>query len=173
MKERKKFLSICEISDVEGYVQKHHLFRKNIRRGKANKEIELQYVKDTGDVVKVKIQMNVTINVSDDIHKLIHPENLNYHLNALVVKSLKKDVQVKANLNNVQTVVSQAIIEIIKPQHLKVGDIILWSKYQCKVISIPDRKGCFCEILQDENDENSVMKLPRYLVFHKIIKVVN
>ena len=171
--ERKKFLDKCEISDKKGYVQQHHIFRKSARKGRSAKKVEIYWYNSSGNIEKVKIQMNAKVNVCNYIHKLIHPENLKYHLNSLVVKQLKHEVETRADLNNKNyKTVDELIIKVVKPDKLKVGDTILWSKYECKIIAIPDEKGCFCEVLQSFEDKESVVKLPKYLVFYKVIKVV-
>lgn len=167
-KVNKKEVGKCEISDVEGYVQEHHLFRVNIRNNIKYKLINIKWITEEGNVVKSQIQMNTTVNVCDEKHKLIHPENLNFHLNEMIVKKIKKSANV--NFNNNTTRVNNASIQVINSNKLKVNDYILWNKYKCKVIEIHGNKKKFCTVLQDENDENSKINLAKFSIFYKIMK---
>ncbi len=167
-KESKRKVGKCQLSDKEEYIEKHHIFRKSMRRGIALKPIKVEWIKRNNTQGSAIIQMNATVDVCDEKHKLIHPENLNFHLNKLVVQSLKEKGNV--NWNNNTTRVHQVRIQILKPEQLKIGDYILWTRYKCKIINLPRKDNNYCEVLQDENDENSKIQVVKYSSFYKIIE---
>lgn len=71
-------------------------------------------------------------------------------------------------------IIKTAKVEIIKSKDLKVGDYILWSNFKCKVVEIftnasSDRTSVFAHILQFDDDEKSIMQIPKYKDFYKIL----
>ena len=71
-------------------------------------------------------------------------------------------------------IVKTAKIECIKSHELNVGDMILWSNLRCKVLTINrslDRNSYekFAQVQQFEDDHNSILTIPRYSTFYRII----
>ena len=83
----------CQIPEK---TQKHHLLRKGLRKRLKKisvDKITVFWIKGpigNEKEVSTKIPINTYVKFCDECHKLAHPENLNYHLNELVVKSLKE-----------------------------------------------------------------------------------
>ena len=72
-------------------------------------------------------------------------------------------------------IVKTAKIECIKSHELNVGDIILWSNLRCKVLTINrslDRFSLkeFAQVQQFEDDPNSILTIPKYSTFYRIIE---
>lgn len=71
-------------------------------------------------------------------------------------------------------IVKTAKIECIRSNGLNVGDMILWSNLRCKVLAINrslDRNSYekFAQVQQFEDDPNSILTIPRYSTFYRII----
>ena len=63
-------------------------------------------------------------------------------------------------------IVKTAVVEPIKSRDLQVGDYILWSNFRCKVVQIVPK----IRILQFEKDKDSVMTIPKYIKFYRILE---
>ena len=61
--------------------------------------------------------------------------------------------------------IKTAKIEIVTSKELRLGDHILWSNFRCKIVElIPEIR-----ILQFEDDEKSVMVIPKYSKFYRVL----
>ena len=62
-------------------------------------------------------------------------------------------------------IVKTARVEVIRFKELHIGDYILWSSLRCKVVQlIPEIR-----ILQFGDDEKSVMTIPKYSQFYRML----
>ncbi len=72
--------------------------------------------------------------------------------------------------------IREAIIEVIKPHELKVGDHILWAQLECKVLQVSKDSRMsnreFVYIEQNPDEPNSAFWIPRYLTFYRIKSVL-
>ena len=71
--------------------QKHHIFRFGFRKRMHSlgiDKITLFWEKPDG-IVENNIPVDAYVRFCDECHKLCHPENIDYHLNQLVVNALK------------------------------------------------------------------------------------
>jgi len=83
-----KLLCVCGSTEKP---QCHHLFRKGIRKKWKKygiKKIKVYWSKKDKQI-ETMIPINAYVKLCPVCHKLSHPENLNYHLNQLVVQCLK------------------------------------------------------------------------------------
>ena len=73
--------------------QKHHLFRKWLRwrweQVSVNK-IWLFWVNKEGREISTRIPIDSYVRICPTCHKLCHPENIEYHLNELVVQNMEE-----------------------------------------------------------------------------------
>ena len=87
---------VCACQGIEK-TQSHHIFRQGFRKrmhSLAMDKVSLFWEKQDGTIVETKIPVDAFVRFCDECHKLCHPENLNYHLNELVVNSLKNNKKV-------------------------------------------------------------------------------
>ena len=74
-----------------GTVQRHHLFRTEIRRKQQYKMVFIEWETKEGKIVRTKIPINAKVYACEYCHMLNHPENQTYYLNKFIAGQVKKN----------------------------------------------------------------------------------